>query len=176
MNDGPTPAERIFLSANRIGKTRMNADWLDQLCRTPGTFRQGVDMGTPGERDRSVVTRVVVPGHQVGQSIAKLAEDQFHTVMDQREEILRAFMAKHGCGPGECEQVEMRQHDFSTVWFVRKRASQSGSARLSLLACLATALLASLFGVTLGLPLWQTGVLALALGVLAGLWMDGRSA
>jgi hypothetical protein len=51
--------------------------------------------------------------------------------------------------------------------------NRGGSARTSLLACLATAMLASLAGIWLALPFWQTGALAVALAVLAALLLDG---
>lgn len=49
---------------------------------------------------------------QVQKTIAEIAE--------QREEILRAFIAKYGCEPDEVEQV-MRVSPWETIWFVRVR-------------------------------------------------------
>jgi hypothetical protein len=42
-------------------------------------------------------------------------------IYGQREEILRAFIAKYGCGPDELEQVEERGEDGTTKWHVRLR-------------------------------------------------------
>jgi len=39
-------------------------------------------------------------------------------VMDQREEILRAFIAKYGYEPDKVMQVEQRMSDGSVRWFV----------------------------------------------------------
>jgi len=39
--------------------------------------------------------------------------------MADREEIIKAFVAKHGCGPDDVIQVEQRQSDFTTRWYVR---------------------------------------------------------
>lgn len=41
-------------------------------------------------------------------------------IFAQREEILRAFIAKYGCGPEEVEQVVANTPEGSK-WFVRKR-------------------------------------------------------
>jgi len=41
-------------------------------------------------------------------------------VMSQREEILKAFIAKHGFEPERAVQVEQRQADGSSIWFIRR--------------------------------------------------------
>jgi hypothetical protein len=41
-------------------------------------------------------------------------------IIEQREEIITAFIAKYGCQPDEIEQVEER-YDGLTKWYVRKK-------------------------------------------------------
>lgn len=41
---------------------------------------------------------------------------QYKEIMDQREEILFAFVAKYGVGPEELIQIEQRMNDGSTKW------------------------------------------------------------
>lgn len=41
----------------------------------------------------------------------------YKKVMDQREEILRAFIAKYGCHPDEICQIEIRKSPIETVWY-----------------------------------------------------------
>jgi hypothetical protein len=48
-----------------------------------------------------------------------------HTVescLSQREEVLAAFIAKHGFCPDEAIQIEQRQEDGSTTWRIERRA------------------------------------------------------
>lgn len=45
---------------------------------------------------------------------------RYTTILEQREEILSAFIAKYGLEPNEIEQVE-QQNENETIWFVRKR-------------------------------------------------------
>lgn len=42
-------------------------------------------------------------------------------VMDQREEILQAFVAKHGFDPDECVQIQFQTKEGSFGWCVRKK-------------------------------------------------------
>lgn len=42
-------------------------------------------------------------------------------IMEQREEILCAFVAKYGCQPDEAEQVQGTLPDGAPCWSVRKR-------------------------------------------------------
>ena len=46
------------------------------------------------------------------------------SVMAQREEILRAFIAKHGFEPDRAIQIEQRMPDGTTCWFVRRRTDE----------------------------------------------------
>jgi hypothetical protein len=49
-----------------------------------------------------------------------------HTVescLSQREEVLAAFIAKHGFCPDETIQIEQRQEDGSTTWRIERRAA-----------------------------------------------------
>lgn len=43
---------------------------------------------------------------------------KYKEIMDQREEILFAFVAKYGCGPDELIQIEQRMNDGSTKWYL----------------------------------------------------------
>ena len=42
-------------------------------------------------------------------------------VHSQREEILKAFVAKYGCEPDECEQVIISDRENIIRWFVQKK-------------------------------------------------------
>jgi propanediol dehydratase large subunit len=42
-------------------------------------------------------------------------------IQKQRDEILQAFIAKHGCEPDECEQVIIADTSSVIRWFVRKK-------------------------------------------------------
>lgn len=56
-----------------------------------------------------------------------LAEYERVKILDQREEVLRAFIAKYGCEPDEIEQVE-QMTDTGRVWYLRRKA-RSDNAR-----------------------------------------------
>ena len=45
-------------------------------------------------------------------------------VMAQREEIVLAFVAKHGFEPDRAIQIEQRMPDGTTRWFVRRRTDE----------------------------------------------------
>lgn len=52
--------------------------------------------------------------------IQRRVEDAMRLVTQNREAILTAFLAEHGCLPSECEQVQVTEG--TTIrWFVRKR-------------------------------------------------------
>lgn len=51
-------------------------------------------------------------------------EEMIAAIYAQREEILTAFIAKHGFQPEEAEQVEERRDDGTTVWYIRKREAR----------------------------------------------------
>jgi hypothetical protein len=42
-------------------------------------------------------------------------------IFEQREEILRAFIAKYGFEPDECEQTIVRDHHYKIIWSVQKK-------------------------------------------------------
>ncbi len=50
----------------------------------------------------------------------KKISDLLQEIEAQREEILRAFIAKFGCNPEEAEQVEFKNEDGMPVWRVRR--------------------------------------------------------
>jgi uncharacterized protein with von Willebrand factor type A (vWA) domain len=57
--------------------------------------------------------------NQMTDAIKQAADKAIARVMDQREEILEAFVAKYGADPDQVEQVEQQMKDGSTCWFVR---------------------------------------------------------
>ena len=62
--------------------------------------------------------------------VMSVAEEAIAAVMAQREEILTAFVAKYGVGPGALEQVEQHMPDGSSRWFVRLRSTVAIAAEL----------------------------------------------
>lgn len=52
--------------------------------------------------------------------IIGLAHEIWLRVMRDREEILTAFIAKHGCGPDDVIQIEQRNAD-GLRWYVRMK-------------------------------------------------------
>jgi len=50
------------------------------------------------------------------------------SVIAQREEVLRAFIAKHGFEPDRAIQIEQRMRDGTTRWFVRRRTDEEMAA------------------------------------------------
>ncbi|WCL51489.1 hypothetical protein [Leptospira sp. GIMC2001] len=58
----------------------------------------------------------------IQKSIQELAQEKFRKVLEQREEILTAFIAKYGCQPEELEQVVIGSVGFGEECFsVRKK-------------------------------------------------------
>lgn len=55
------------------------------------------------------------------EALREKAMEQYRDVMRGREEILRAFIAKHGCDPDEVMQVEQRMDDGTTRYWVEKK-------------------------------------------------------
>jgi hypothetical protein len=51
--------------------------------------------------------------------VIEAADRAIARIMGQREEILEAFVAKHGADPDQVEQVEQQMADGSIRWFVR---------------------------------------------------------
>lgn len=47
-----------------------------------------------------------------------------HGIHSQRQEILKAFIAKYGCEPDECEQVIISDMENVVRWFVRKKPNK----------------------------------------------------
>lgn len=60
-------------------------------------------------------------------AIKKKVEESMDKVLAHREEILRAFVAKYGCGPDQVTMVEKDMIDGSRQWWVAfKSMSESG--------------------------------------------------
>jgi hypothetical protein len=60
--------------------------------------------------------------------LQKRTSELYAQILSQREEILRAFVAQHGCLPDEAVQIEQRMADGSTRWWVQRRtiAAEAG--------------------------------------------------
>lgn len=59
-------------------------------------------------------------------TLEKIFRDKMDEVSTQREEILTAFVAKHGMNPEEIEQVEFKDKDGFPIWRVRKISVNNG--------------------------------------------------
>lgn len=57
-------------------------------------------------------------------TIQALARARLAEVMSQREEILAAFIAKYGFEPERAVQIEQRQADGTSRWFVQRRTDE----------------------------------------------------
>jgi hypothetical protein len=58
----------------------------------------------------------------------KTVRQKIEEVMGQREEVLRAFIAKYGFEPDRAIQIEQRMPDGTTRWFVRQRTDEEMAA------------------------------------------------
>lgn len=54
----------------------------------------------------------------------RVEKEKLEGSKEQREEIVKAFIAQHGCSPDECEQV-IENTTTGTKWYVRKKAGAS---------------------------------------------------
>ena len=63
-------------------------------------------------------------------TIEPLVRQKIEEVMGQRDEVLRAFIAKYGFEPDRAIQIAQRMPDGTTRWFVRRRTDSD-----ALLAC-----------------------------------------
>jgi hypothetical protein len=52
-------------------------------------------------------------------------------ILSQREEVLQAFIAKHGFDPDQAIQIEQRQPDGTTTWRVVRGSSSLGPTGMS---------------------------------------------
>jgi|SRR6185312_1875692 len=68
-------------------------------------------------------SHLLMPLPHKQQQLRDIAATAYQKAMEQREEILTAFIAKYGCQPDEMEQVELRHKDGGIIWCVRKRCS-----------------------------------------------------
>lgn len=55
------------------------------------------------------------------EALREKAMAQYREVLSGREEILKAFIAKHGCEPDEVMQVEQQMDDGTTRYWVEKK-------------------------------------------------------
>ena len=65
---------------------------------------------------------------EIGNTLDCLVRQTVEEVMGQREEVLRAFIAKHGFEPDQAIQIEQRMPDGTTRWFVRCRTDEEMAA------------------------------------------------
>lgn len=56
--------------------------------------------------------------------ICERLNDLIRSVHAQREEILKAFIAKYKCEPDQAIQVEVLMEDGTRRWFVRKKTDK----------------------------------------------------
>lgn len=71
-------------------------------------------------------------GSERAADLAQLVESELRAIIMQREEIIRAFIAKYGCQPNEIEQIE-ELTETGRRWYLRKK--DVGSKRAAELAC-----------------------------------------
>ena len=64
----------------------------------------------------------------IGNTLDYLVRQKVEEVMSQREEVLRAFVAKHGFEPDRAIQIEQRMPDGTTRWFMRRRTDEEMAA------------------------------------------------
>lgn len=68
--------------------------------------------------------KLIKPFDPLADVMNQHAKRIMNKILEQREEILAAFVAKHGFEPDEAEQViERVDNSLQTKWFVRKRLS-----------------------------------------------------
>jgi hypothetical protein len=60
----------------------------------------------------------------IGSTLDRLVRQKVEEVMGQREEVLMAFIAKHGFEPDRAIQIEQRMPDGTTRWFVRRMSDE----------------------------------------------------
>ena len=60
--------------------------------------------------------------------IEATVSEHYAIIMAQREEILRAFIARHGCKPEECEQV-IQETDTGMRYSVRRLSAEEIQSR-----------------------------------------------
>lgn len=58
---------------------------------------------------------------EANRNLSAAAVKAMHKLMEQREEILEAFVAKYGFEPEEAVQIEFKTKENLSGWMVRKR-------------------------------------------------------
>lgn len=64
-----------------------------------------------------------------GNTFDILIREKVKEIILQREEILRAFIAKYGFEPDRAIQIEQRMPDGTTHWFIRRMGDEEMAAR-----------------------------------------------
>jgi hypothetical protein len=70
-------------------------------------------------KDRALATP---PPEPVAERYQAIARHTIESCLAQREEVLAAFIAKHGFHPEDIIQVEQRQPDGTSTWRIERRA------------------------------------------------------
>jgi hypothetical protein len=70
-------------------------------------------------------TPIPEPGPTLDEWVNQLVAE----TIGQREQILRAFVAQHGCMPDEAIQIEVKRKSGLHVWYVRKMTPAELEAR-----------------------------------------------
>ena len=72
------------------------------------------------ESRRFSVLRMVEGEYAMNVDLKISLEEMLKEIGSQREEILRAFIAKHGFEPDRAIQIERRMPDGTSTWYVRR--------------------------------------------------------
>jgi hypothetical protein len=91
--------------------TELNSDQAEVIAAVAGLY------GVPGQSPDNKELQVF---HNSSQNIVK-------PILSQREEVLQAFIAKHGFDPDQAIQIEQRQPDGTTTWRIVRVGSSLGA-------------------------------------------------
>ena len=64
----------------------------------------------------------------IGNTLDCLVRQKVEEIMGQREDVLRAFIAKYGFEPDRAIQIEQRTPDGTTRWFIRRMSDEEMAA------------------------------------------------
>jgi hypothetical protein len=60
----------------------------------------------------------------ITEEFEKIWLNTYEKVLNQREEIITAFIAKYGIPPDQIIQVEWRKSETETIWFLRPKGTE----------------------------------------------------
>jgi len=78
----------------------------------------------PDDEFQASMERLIEKNQNLDAEVVK----QMRKIMEQREEILQAFVAKFGFEPEEAVQIEFRTKEGNPGWMVRKRRKEDPDA------------------------------------------------